>query len=383
MSEAFANSIARIYSSDRSHIVGTGFYLGEDIIVTCAHVVMQSLYGKYNDDLVDIAKDVVVIDFPIADARNFHQGHVVCISPMEENGRGDVAVLKLNSPCDKAIPVSLTKKRTLWGHSFRAFGFPQSQSGGLWVTGKILGSQENDWLQIEVDSANKVEAGFSGAAVWDGKLSSVVGMIVRITKKESPIAFVIPTDVIIKNCPTLEKYVIVHPSQLGHLSEMSISQLRSKLLYYHSRITLIEEEELVALSLFLTALQSFDEASAIISKCLTLNPLSAYQYYLMSLAVLKGRSPRLLTRDESLTIRDYLLKAIALDKSQSHIALLLIFINQEYFDKKGFLSNPPYSNSLVLLREGIYVHYEFLMLIKLVPSIEVYYKKYFTQGTNK
>jgi len=377
MSEAFSKVIARIYSTDRSRIVGSGFYLGDNLVVTCAHVVAQSIYGRIDGAPSGIPDDLIEIDFPLANDRGVHQGKVVCITPMREDGGGDIAVIKLNSQLAELNSIAFIRKKNLWGHEFRTFGFPHSQSNGLWVSGKILSLQSNDWLQIETESAGRIEPGYSGSAVWDGELSGIVGMVVRITRRDVPIAFVIPTESMVKNCPILEKFVLTQSNQLGDFIETSKLQIQEKLAYYRLRRNSTDLEDIAALAALLTVARSFEEAIVTLQKYLSLAPQQAYPYYLMAMNLLKGRSPRLLSRDEGINIRDQLLRALEIDKTQSHIILLLIHINQEYFDKKGFLSNPSYQASIKLLKDAIHSEQELSMLLQLVPDIEKYYKMFF------
>jgi len=61
-----------------------------------------------------------------------------------------VAVLELGGdPPSGAEPVGLVATDDLWGHSFRAFGFPLGHPEGIWGDGVIRGLNARGWLQIE------------------------------------------------------------------------------------------------------------------------------------------------------------------------------------------------------------------------------------------
>jgi hypothetical protein len=374
MIEEFEASVARIFSANGTYVVGTGFYIGDGLVVTCAHVITQAIFGGNNQTANKKPKEIIDIDFPLSDPSVIYKGSVVCWVPMLEDGSGDIAVIKLNSEVGNLKPVLLATKRDLWGHSFRAYGCPHLHSDGLWVSGKISGRQANGWMQIEVESAAKIEAGFSGAGIWDHQLKGVTGIIVRMATNKSAVAFIIPVEIIINNCPRLKKYVISHPRYLSDIHELPGSILLEKLNYYRSRFSNGDNNETNALAVLLIGMKFFDEALYVLAKCISAYPFDAYLYYLMSIALIKGRPPRFLIRDEALTIRNNLLKAIELDQSLIQATSLLMFINRECFEKKGFLAQPPPQEAIALLRPENSAQPEFLILSKLIPGIENYKK---------
>ncbi len=75
------------------------------------------------------------------------------------------------APPAKSKPVRLVTANDLWGHSFRALGFPVGYEQGVWASGVLRGRQADGWLQIEdtKETGYLVALGFSG---------DVVGMIV-------------------------------------------------------------------------------------------------------------------------------------------------------------------------------------------------------------
>jgi hypothetical protein len=90
--------------------------------------------------------------------------------PPRADGGDDIAGLELDGdPPPGAHTAPLAQVEDLWGHSFRVFGFPRGQDTGVWATGRLLGRQATNWVQIEgvKETGFAVEPGFSGTPVWD------------------------------------------------------------------------------------------------------------------------------------------------------------------------------------------------------------------------
>jgi S1-C subfamily serine protease len=94
----------------------------------------------------------------------------------------------------------------LWGHEFRAFGFPTGFDNGVWASGRILDRDANDWLQVE-DTKNTgyfVQPGFSGGPLWDEHEGAVVGMIVAADSRAGVrVAFGLPVSALEAAWPIL------------------------------------------------------------------------------------------------------------------------------------------------------------------------------------
>ncbi|GAA0250834.1 hypothetical protein GCM10010492_58850 [Saccharothrix mutabilis subsp. mutabilis] len=155
-------------------VVGAGFLVAPSLAVTCAHVI------------ADGPDEPVVVDFPLLD-RAPVTARVEAWRPVAEDGRGDVAVLRLRAP-DGAVPVPLAPAENVWGHRVRVCGFPAGFDDGRWVAGVLRGRQGTGWVQVEVDGP--VRAGFSGAPVWDEDSGGVVGMLVARAGDHT--AFLVP-----------------------------------------------------------------------------------------------------------------------------------------------------------------------------------------------
>jgi hypothetical protein len=105
--------------------------------------------------------------------------------------------------------VRLVTADELWGHAFRAYGFPAGYDQGIWASGVLRGRQAAGWVQIEdiKQTGYFVAPSFSGGPVWDEQLNSVAGMVVAAdTQTEFRAAFMIPANLLIEFWPALAQH---------------------------------------------------------------------------------------------------------------------------------------------------------------------------------
>ncbi|WP_329470474.1 serine protease [Streptomyces sp. NBC_01723] len=161
---------------------GTGFLVGDGLVLTCAHVVCDAL-GKPRDTEV-LAGARVTFDLPLlAGAGVPGQGieaEVAHWIPIREDRGGDVAVLRVLSPAPEARPLPTSPSRRLWEHGSRIVGFTGASDRPVWQRGSLLGPAGKGWVQLSRADGQtvRVTGGFSGSPVWDNALGAVVGMIV-------------------------------------------------------------------------------------------------------------------------------------------------------------------------------------------------------------
>ncbi len=211
MQESLDASLVRIRTAD-GRIVGAGFLVGERQVLTCAHVVAAAL--GLADDTPEKPQAVVSLDLPRVAPRQLLTARVVLWRPPRAEKEGDdIAGLELDDdPPQGAQAAPLAQVDDLWEHAFRAFGFPRFQDSGVWTTGRLLGRQVSNWVQIEDVKAPgfAVEPGFSGTPVWDSQVEAVVGMVVAAERRMNlKTAFAIPVDVLAASWPLLES--LIHP----------------------------------------------------------------------------------------------------------------------------------------------------------------------------
>jgi predicted transcriptional regulator len=183
--------------------VGVGFLISEIHIITCAHVVSTAL--GLNPFPPNSPEPAITLDFPLLASRKYLQAQVVVWLPLDDNGCGDIAVLEIkNQMPGQTVPVHLIYPEDVWGHPFRAFGFPAGYDHGVWASGWMKAHVSNGLLQIEdtKQTGYFIQPGFSGGPVWDEKENGVVGMIVAADR--SPIAktaYVIPCSLFADHLP--------------------------------------------------------------------------------------------------------------------------------------------------------------------------------------
>ncbi|MFE7759057.1 trypsin-like peptidase domain-containing protein [Streptomyces sp. NPDC057429] len=193
-------------------VVGAGFLVAPDIICTCAHVVADAL--GLPRDTENAPTDVVRVEFPLL--RDVG-GRIPAVSATvvswqptrEEDDSGDVALLRLDHPVAGARPVPLVDGTAVWGHEFRAYGFPAGGDHGAWATGSLRGVQGSGWLQMDAGPGGApIQPGFSGAAVWDDAQGGVIGMTVAAGRGGlNGTAYLVPSfelvdeDVVAPQCP--------------------------------------------------------------------------------------------------------------------------------------------------------------------------------------
>lgn len=192
MTTSLESAIVR-FRSTGDNVVGVGFLVTDRHVLTCAHVVAAALRLRHGTP--DVPQADLQLDFPL-----LAPGQVSTARVVHWQADADVAGLELDGqPPSGASPVRLVTAGDLWGHSFRAFGFPSGYERGVWASGVLRGRQADGWLQIEdvKQTGYLVAPGFSGGPVWDDVLDGVVGMIVAAdTHERVKAAFLIPADVL-------------------------------------------------------------------------------------------------------------------------------------------------------------------------------------------
>ena len=209
MSTLFESSIVRIRTTS-GKVVGAGFLVAERQVLTCAHVVASAL--SLRDDTPETPQAEVYLDFPLVAAAHLLTAQVILWQPPRQEGSGDIAGLEIKGELPAGVrPIRLVATEDLWGHAFRAFGFPAGHDDGIWGTGVLRARTAAGWLHIEdvKETGYRVEPGFSGGAVWDEQLDGVAGMAVAAdTRANVKAAFIIPANVLVTAWPILGERAI-------------------------------------------------------------------------------------------------------------------------------------------------------------------------------
>ena len=233
MANQLSASLVRVLTPT-GEVAGAGFLVSPTRVLTCAHVVAQALGAR--DDLPHPPDGEVRLDFPLLAPGSALAARVVQWWPVRPatppaspasptaptngaaNGAAggafgeDIAALELAQPPPAdSRPARLVAVDELWGHTFRAFGFPAAHDRGVWATGVFRGSQADGWVQVEdvKQTGYFVAPGFSGTLVWGEQAEGVVGMVVGAERRaEVRAAFIIPTPHLVKAIPELAEQAI-------------------------------------------------------------------------------------------------------------------------------------------------------------------------------
>ncbi|GAA2997679.1 hypothetical protein GCM10020229_07620 [Kitasatospora albolonga] len=185
-------------------VVGAGFLVGEDLLVSCAHVLADGGYGP---------GDVARLRFPHAPGAPEVVGRVLADGWRDPQGR-DVALVRLLESVT-AVPLRLGSAEAACGHRVRSFGFPvQAPQGGHFgfaTAGGMLPAAGPAGELLQLTAANDLTTGFSGGPVVDEMTGLVVGMVTAIAPPDPyhrglGIAYATPTGVLRGAWPALGEH---------------------------------------------------------------------------------------------------------------------------------------------------------------------------------
>ncbi|BAJ31992.1 hypothetical protein KSE_62270 [Kitasatospora setae KM-6054] len=183
-------------------VLGTGFLVADNLLVSCAHVLAAGGYRPGH---------VVRVCFPRLPGAPEPTGRVLTEGwrdPQEQ----DTALVLLDGVPTGTAPLRLGSAAGCRGHRVRSLGFPtQAPPGGHFGSGAVLGllpaaDRVGDLLQLT--GANDLTTGFSGGPVLDETTGLVVGMVTAITSPDGNdrgqgIAYATPTEVLREAWPAL------------------------------------------------------------------------------------------------------------------------------------------------------------------------------------
>ncbi|MDJ0568594.1 MAG: trypsin-like peptidase domain-containing protein [Pleurocapsa sp. MO_192.B19] len=195
-------SVVRIYKQGK--IVGAGFLVSDEYILTCAHVLADP------DSPEEKPTQEIELDFPTIKPEEILKAKVEFWLPVKpKDSPEDIAALKLIEPPPKvarSASLSVTDGE-ISERKFEAYGFPEDrEEKGIWVEGVIKRNIAYGWIQLvgtHVGIENKkvyyLEEGFSGTPIWVKDLG-VVGMAVAVDNRrpEAEVAFMIPTELLLE-----------------------------------------------------------------------------------------------------------------------------------------------------------------------------------------
>ncbi|MCP4344233.1 MAG: tetratricopeptide repeat protein [Desulfobacterales bacterium] len=204
----FTASLVRILKN--GHSVGLGFLVSSRHILTCAHVVADTLGIDRNTP--ELPREDIYLDFPLIGKHSPLRAIVTKWYPVkEETEIEDIAVLELASEhgLPKNIhPGVLSDIDSFHGRGVWIFGIPRGKDMGTWVRAELRGPVRTRWIEIGHEPGQSVVAhGFSGSPVWDKKEKAAVGMIVSILRdKAETLTYMIPVSTLIDAWPDLARH---------------------------------------------------------------------------------------------------------------------------------------------------------------------------------
>lgn len=178
-------SIARIFckKDNEDYIVGTGFLAAPGYVLTCAHVVLQAM-GTQEEDFATADAPLgkmITLDFPVANGGKV-EAEVVTWQPYQIDG-GDIAGLKLLATAphkSKPLPIIRCACEEIQDQCHAVYGFT-NDNGDRTDAYKPKSNAPGGRFQLYKASDNPpdetIEAGFSGAPVWNDERKGVIGMV--------------------------------------------------------------------------------------------------------------------------------------------------------------------------------------------------------------
>jgi hypothetical protein len=236
--QTFKRAIARIYNSNGA-VVGAGFLISNQYLLTCAHVVTAAL--GIPKETVTAPSELIKLDFPLIAAGTMLESEVCFWLPYQSDKITspeqikDIAGLKLQEVIpNTAQPICLKTYPNLFDHSFRIYGFPTGHPNGIWTDGVLKDTLANGWVQMQgtQTQGHPVKPGFSGAPIWDAVENGVVGMAVAAeTNEDRKVAFLLPTQVLFAawtELSQLNSSEVIHPPNPNIVKELSLAQRLKK-----------------------------------------------------------------------------------------------------------------------------------------------------------
>jgi hypothetical protein len=167
-------STVQVLGSDGS-ACGTGFLVGDNTVLTCAHVIADG-YGA--------AHKMVKVRFPSFGGLTLDAYRL----PKPRGLEADVAFLLLSAalPLD-ASSLRIDETETSSGTEISTLGYPRrGAGGGVYGSGIVRGSTDSDGEPLlQIGGMAEATKGFSGAPIVNAQTGLVVGILVGVVPPDA------------------------------------------------------------------------------------------------------------------------------------------------------------------------------------------------------
>lgn len=182
-------------------VIGTGFFVADDLVATCAHVIRTALLYEAGVPIEGGERIEIRLGGELPEGQEPFAARVERESFRDVDAQ-DVAFLRVE-PRDRERlrellgeirPLTLATSQGLEGLTLRGWAYPEDQSGGHWMRAKLDGPlkhpRRGKRLQL---SSWTIWDGCSGGPLWDEQ-GRVVGMAVSVVTKYPDTAFMIAAE---------------------------------------------------------------------------------------------------------------------------------------------------------------------------------------------
>jgi len=167
------------------YTIGSGILVGDDLVLTCGHVVNAALNRDEMDQTPPDVGEILLLDFPTTEINaGLHYARVITdkwfppSDSADTRHLEDAVLLQLDSPVEfdiKDLSCVNWSDADYPDKAFKAIGF--SQEGGIWIDGECQGRNADGWIQLDSDKYD-ISTGCSGGPVFDQESFQLIGMMV-------------------------------------------------------------------------------------------------------------------------------------------------------------------------------------------------------------
>jgi hypothetical protein len=207
-------SVVRIVKPNKQ-LVGMGYLVAPDTVITCAHVVASAL-GCRKDQL-DPPDGIVEMNRPLIElagdkvyrrAQVQANGWYPACAPGEEpaSGLADIAVLRIiDQPYTTPPALAPLAPGPQFDHlTFETYGCPKGhEENAVYTEGLTRALIGNGRILVQGTSGYPIEPGYSGTPVWCGQVHATIGILAQDEQDHTmqTTGFVIPSPLLLQACP--------------------------------------------------------------------------------------------------------------------------------------------------------------------------------------